>query len=510
MSCSSKVEPLQFTFQNITLTNDGRAQSNGIAVQIGTPPQTFALTPVTSFDNIFVNNIATCGSDSNSSCVALIGGGYDASASSTFTSTTHDAWNGSAEEGVDTLIGASAIYFNDVVTVASQKLQGFPLFIEATGVYIYAGLGLGKGSTFITQLLEAKMVPSRSWSLYPGMYSDTGAGSLIIGGYADRYYTGQLYHQNLSDTNSAPIWQMTGLEYQTSNSTIDLLPTGVSGSIFGYIDSYYPELIVPNEIFWKWGNATNGMLSPEGLWHTYPPGNVPTGNITVTLANGLKTTIPNEALFDPPAYTNGLLSSFRNGSDNTVFSMLAPWEVLGQGGVTDRLVLGVPYAAMVYMIMDFESQQQSIANANQAAQISGDAIPICGSSSSDGGSSNNTGAIAGGVVGGVVGLALLAVLAWFLWRRKKKRNVMAGASTEAARVVDPSTVKDVNVMSKAELPQYNDVNHISPNTTDSATSLPVQELPAQNPTSEMPDTQRAPLGELPASDGNVVRSELPA
>jgi len=164
---------------------------------------------------------------------------------------------------------------------------------------------------------------------------------------------------------------------------------------------------------------------------------------------------------------------------------------------------------MVYMIMDFENQQQSIANANQAAQISGDAIPICGSSSSDGGSSNNTGAIAGGVVGGIAGLALLAILAWFLWRRKK-RSAMAGSATGAAKVEDPSAVNGVNLMDKAELPQYSAVDHISPSKTDSGSSLPVQELPAQNPTSEMPDTQRAPLGELPATEGHVARSELPA
>ncbi|WWC91691.1 uncharacterized protein L201_006637 [Kwoniella dendrophila CBS 6074] len=39
-----------------------------------------------------------------------------------------------------------------------------------------------------------------------------------------------------------------------------------------------------------------------------------------------------------------------------------------------------------------------------------------------GGSSSNTGAIAGGVVGGVVGLALVAILAWFLFRRKNRNR----------------------------------------------------------------------------------------
>lgn len=39
-------------------------------------------------------------------------------------------------------------------------------------------------------------------------------------------------------------------------------------------------------------------------------------------------------------------------------------------------------------------------------------------------SSTNTGAIAGGVVGGVVGLALLACIAWFLIRRNRQSKHM--------------------------------------------------------------------------------------
>ncbi|WVW86131.1 hypothetical protein I302_108172 [Kwoniella bestiolae CBS 10118] len=43
-------------------------------------------------------------------------------------------------------------------------------------------------------------------------------------------------------------------------------------------------------------------------------------------------------------------------------------------------------------------------------------------SSSTGGGSSNVGAIAGGVAGGVVGLALVVVLAWFLFRRRNKNK----------------------------------------------------------------------------------------
>lgn len=512
MSCSSDVKPLQFTFQNVTLTDDGRARSNGIAVQLGTPAQVFSLTPTTLLNNTFVNNIATCGSETNASCISTIGGGYDTSASSTFRSSTSDAWNGSAENGADAFIGLSAIYFNDVLTVASQVLPGFPLLIQATGANLYAGLGLGKNSTFISRLLEAKLVPSRSWSLYPGMYSDSRAGSLIIGGYADRFYHGQLHTKNLSNTDYYPNWHITAMEYQTDGQTVDLLPNGTSRSFIGVVDSYYPTLTVPDETLWKWGNATNGTWSPEDFLYTYDVNNVPTGNITVTLNNGLTTTIPNEALFDPPAYDNGLLSSVRNGTDNTIYSVFQPWDVwLSVGSTakpTDSAILGVPYAAMVYIIMDWEKKQVSIANANQAAEIGGGATTICGSSKKGSGSSH-TGAIAGGVVGGVVGLALIAALAWFVWRRKQ-RNAKTGTAAAGAKVKDPSTFGDLGVADKAEMPQENAVDYKSPSESKGAIVAPAQELSGQHVTQEMPGTQQAPPTELPAKSERIIRSELPA
>ncbi|KAK5092612.1 hypothetical protein LTR70_001999 [Exophiala xenobiotica] len=501
MSCSSDVKPLQFTFQNVTLTDDGRARSNGIAVQIGTPPQTFSLTPTTLLNNTFVNNIATCESGSNSSCVSVIGGGFDASASSTFDSTTFDAWNGSGEGATDAFLSTSAIYFNDVLNVASQKLPGFPFLIQATDVDIYAGLGLGKNSTFISRLLEAGLAPSRSWSLYPGMYSASKAGSLIIGGYADRFYTGQLYQKNLSDTDFTPSWQITGMEYRTGGTSVDLLPDNTSGPLMGVVDPYYPTLTVPNEVLWKWGNATNGTWSPTDSSHTYSANNVPAGNITVTLANGLRTTIPSAALFDPPAYDNGLLSSARNGSDSTVYSLLQPWEVFGvfDGAGADHVygaILGIPYAAMVYIIMDLEQEQLSIANANQAAQIVGEATAICGSSSSRGkSSSNHTATVAGGVIGGVVALVLMATLAWILCRRKK-RSPEARLPATAAEVEDVVTKDYAPSIHQAELSPESAADNVVRYELKGATNAAVQEMPAEHVTPEMPGSKAQPT-ELP-------------
>lgn len=62
------------------------------------------------------------------------------------------------------------------------------------------------------------------------------------------------------------------------------------------------------------------------------------------------------------------------------------------------------------------------------------------------GSSTNVGAIAGGVVGGVVFIAILAILVWFLRRRKRRNATQAVAIHEA-----PAESK-----AASELPSYSD------------------------------------------------------
>lgn len=516
MSCSSGIKPLQFTIQNVTLTKDGRALSNGVAIQIGTPPQTFALTPTTLLNNTFVNNIATCGSDSNTTCVSVIGGGFDPLASSTFKESTADAWNGSIESEADVFLNSDSLYFNDVLTAAGHQILGFPLLIQTTGITAYAGLGLGLNSTFINRLVHADLAPSRSWSMAPGVYSDTGAGSLIIGGYADRFYTGKLRQKNVTD-ECQTCFDMSSMLWTSGGNAVELLPNQTQGNADSpfqiIVDPYYPTMTVPDAMLWRWGNTTNGTWSPELYLHTYHANNVPNGTLTITLNNGLKTIIPSTALFDPPAYDNGILSDYRNSTDNaTVLSVFQPWSVyLGASASlpTNAGLFGMPYAAYVYLIRDYERQTLAIANADPSAQISGDAQAICSTSSKkSGGSSNHAGAIAGGVVGGVIGLALIVGLIWFLLRRgnKKARAAAAGGSVE------------VDGLHKAELPPISAVPPHYPGVNGgdnkfekpSEPNAPIQEMLAEHATSEAPGTIAPPPKELPSEEGKVFRSELPA
>lgn len=519
MSSSSQPQPLLLKYTNNTVSTDDGAISNGIAFQLGEPPQLFSLTPSTLLNNTYFNSLSTCGSNPNDTCIASIGGGFTPSASSTFRASNINAFNGSAETNGDVLIGQPALYFNDVLTIDSGRaLYGFPALLQRN-VNIYGALGIGKNSTFINWLADSGFIPSRSWSLFTGVYAKARGGALILGGYADRFYTGQLHTKNITDGAFCPAcFNVSGLEYEAGGVTVNLLPDA-NQSMWTVIDPYWPTLIVPDECLWKFGNATQGDWHYSDFSFHYPSNNVPTGNITVTLDNGLKTTIPWSALFDPPAYDNGILANGRNNSE--VYGMLQPWWAYTAANVpANTAVFGMPYAAFVYIIRDYERDQVKIANANQDAMITGNTTTIS-STGSEGGKKggSHTGAIVGGVVGGVVGLLLILALLWFFLRRRKRSQQTKGAEGAASKT------EDSDESAKSELPVYSATPHDTPHATPltsntsekpelptaGAEADPPQELPVNrsNTTQELPGEPQTPVKELPG-EGKVIRSELPA
>lgn len=525
MSCKSGIKPLQLAFSNITLTNNGQANSHGIAIQVGTPGQILAITPSTLGNNTILTNKGTCGSSTNTSCIQSIGGGFDPSTSSSFIATTANAWNGSVTDYTfyQTLVNTPATYFNDKVTVASNQesfaLPGFPLLLNPDQADIYSQLGIGANSTFIGRLIQAGLAPSNSWSFFAGVYSQVKTGLLILGGYADRFHQGELLWKNVTSENGDLWYDVTSMVYEDGSQTVDLMPAG-SNWFRAFVDPYYPSMVVSNSTLQKFGKATNGTyLTKYGLW-SYPSNAVPTGNITITLMNNLTTTIPNHALFDPPAYDNGVLSDFRKGSTSTVYGVLESWSAWVTEEPTDnRALFGMPYAAFVYLVRDYERNTAAIANADQTAQIDGDATPICSLQDSSHGSSNHAGAIAGGVVGGVVGLALIAFLVWFFLRRKKRAAAAKQPEEKDAAFATPKTPAGgekselatsgtvVHNRSSVEKPASPAVGTAEMSNATSRVEMPGTVAP---PPVEMHGTQEPPPTELPGGQGKAVRAELPA
>jgi hypothetical protein len=204
----------------------------------------------------------------------------------------------------------------------------------------------------------------------------------------------------------------------------------------------------------RFANATNGTydLSLQNL--IYPASDPPTGNLSVTLKNGYKTTIPTEDLFVYPRLYN---TTGYQISNNTV---LIP-EVLNQTNNGYVLDWGIPYLTMNYLIADYARSQIQLAPAirtdfaNQGGGYLLQAIcdpsePTSTTTSSKTATAtappitssaaplpppkgSNTGAIVGGVVGGILGLILVVgVLALLFYRsRKHSRRTTTPADAES-------------------------------------------------------------------------------
>lgn len=535
MSCSNtNVAPLQLSFSNQSLTSTGEAQSWGVGLQIGTPPQLISFTPSTGANNTYVNNIAYCGSNSNTSCIQSIGGGYNQEASSTASgSIPFDAWNGSV---TDIEIGANSgdIFVNDVMKLKDNTIYGFPFVVEpGNGYYSFPEIGLGKNSTFIQAAIDVGAAPSDSWSFYSGIYADTGAGgSLIIGGYSEDLYEGEIYTKNMSSlpednpmlqswVEAWPIqfvYDVVGLNWTTSNGTFDIMGSADSRqSTIGQemvlmIDPFYSTLTVPNSVFYNWGNATKGVY--DEVMELYRYTSIPEGNLTVTLKDGLVSEIPYWAIFDSPgnAFDNGYLGVYRNASTrDTIYSLVAPWYFYDLPDYNNAALFGMPYTAFLYLVRDYERQTAQIANANQnAVATSVNVKTICplhaDQRKESGGSGTNVGAIAGGVVGGVVGLALIGVLVWFLLRRKnKKSKELENESGKAAATGMDQNANESNVGGRAELrpdsvvlPAYSEKDRAAR-----------QSLLANEPQELSENSRPAPIAEAPGSPG-MADGELPA
>lgn len=498
MSCPNALEPLPLVWSNNTVSNDGKAVNNGMVVFVGTPPQRISVTPSFSINNTLINNVATCNSPSNASCASILGGVFDPDKSSTYRVSSLDAFNGSQEGGTATyLVNAPYVFFNDALEVSSDKaLPGFPIVME-TDVLQYAALGLGTNSTFISRLSEANLIPSKSVSVYTGVYSSVKAGAVVVGGYSEQFYEGQLYSDDVYVDHCTACFNVTGLQWKDSNGTLDLMSDLPRRWFTAIVDPYQPYMVLPSGAFNAIKNRTEAFISTPYALLAYLASRVPEGELVVTLSNGLETTIPNHALFDPPAYDAGILQINRNNSE--VYGLMANMaDAYGSSDPDLPAILGVSYAAFVYIIRDFERNNISIAHAANvtAATFPSEFTAICspGSSSSH---HNNTAATAGGVVGGILGLALLCLGLWWFLRRKKSKQVKELDAMEASLRPDHKSADgssrgspEDSIGPFSELFSHSKFSELSPNSS-------VHEAPIRLAKQEMPP------------EGTTMRQELP-
>ena len=349
-------------------------------------------------------------------------------------------------------------------------------------------------------MTEANLAPSKAWGLWAGDRSLSPAdGALTIGGYEPTRVAGEFTTFPLGDWS---LQQPCPLQI-TIQSILYNRPNGISESltsenIIACIEPFHDHLTFTPAVAAKFANVTNYNSSYPGL--TYPTNQAPDGDLIITLENNYTTVIPNSELV-----------TLKRGSDQfghygITNSSIVETEIVYNAQsdpTTVQPILGGTYLTFNYLVVDYENGHFQLAPALQGTQPTGSQsmkaictqTPTSNDAAGDG--SRKIGAIAGGTVGGVVGLAVIGglVLLFRHHRRRPRRHPQGPESIVAPS--DRTAQWTANVqsptLSEKEAPQWPSelplvrylsfsksscacANHVSASTKSLATS--VHEMPA--------------------------------
>lgn len=291
-----------------------------------------------------------------------------------------------------------------------------------------AGLPLGQNSSFLAAVTEANVAPSKAWGLWAGDRSLSPAdGALTIGGYdparvAGNFTTFPLGNWTLQQPCPLQV-TISSITYTQPDGTSNLL---TSTNIVACIEPFQDHFTFTPDVVSKFANITNYNSSYAGL--TYPIGQTPDGNLTITLDNNYTTVVPNSEFV-----------ALMRGSDQFGHYSITNTSIVSTGiaynaqsdPTTVQPTLGGIYLTLNYLIVDYESGEFQLAPAVPATQpTSSQAIKaICTQTPTSNPtppnpqrSSSKTGTIIGGTVGGVAGLAIILGVLFLLYRRHSRHG----------------------------------------------------------------------------------------
>lgn len=301
-------------------------------------------------------------------------------------------------------------------------------------------------------MTEARIAPSTIWGLDAGDRSlSPRDGKLVIGGYDASRFSGNLTTfplGNWSAQRRCPLQvRVTSLRY--------VLPYAAApGYLLGgpAFDSISPQDYGTPE-----SEAMLACVDPFQEHFTFTPSmaktlsylieaggspspsndlnfsahNPPKGTLEIVLDNGYKTTIPNDHLFTPERGSNDNGDYVITNSSHIVTGIT--YNANNDPGTVQPLLGGL-YLTFNYLIVDYEHNQFQMAPSVQQPQDSVSSITaVCTptatspvpdeprpSSTSNG--KSKAGAIGGGTVGAVVGVAAIAGIIFFLLRKRRQNR----------------------------------------------------------------------------------------
>ena len=213
-----------------------------------------------------------CGSLSTNECIAIRGGAFDESSSSTLTNIA-DASDLESLDSQAQLDANPVLSGTDTLTInGTFQVEKYPFAIPRSDrlqFMDWSQLGLGKDSSLLTMLRNQGSIASRTFSLYWGQ---TGIspdhqleGNLVLGGLDLAKATGKNHTTSIKRGSACP----SGLLVSVSDITLEF-PNGTSASIMaggvGQSLNYclapeYPIITMPWDLWEKWMNAYPQMAT---------------------------------------------------------------------------------------------------------------------------------------------------------------------------------------------------------------------------------------------------------
>ena len=292
--------------------------------------------------------------------------------------------------------------------------------------------------SYMSNLKEQNFIPSLSWSYTAGnQYRlDKVLGSLTLGGYdASRFEPNDLVFefddQDIKDLSV----QISSITYTQDSTNITLLPTPISA----FVDSTIPYIYLPLAACKKfeaafgieWDNNSQAYLVNDTLHKKLQSDNA---TVTFTLystarSGQVEIALP-YAAFDmiaeyPLAVNSTRYFPLMRATNDTQYTLgrtfLQEAQVTHQHAERQCANMGIRR----YLTADYERRTFTVSQCTWNAGATQDIIPI--KSLDDSGNQKtqtfssshhtSTGAIAGGVVGGIAGLALLCTAGYFIFTK---------------------------------------------------------------------------------------------
>lgn len=171
---------------------------------------------------------------------------------------------------------------------SSLSLQGFPLGVNRNGNdFSINAIGVGSNSTFLNRLVAAKLIASRTWSVFWGLTgADTPSqmdGNFVVGGYDAAKTTGANFTGNMAaglKCRTNLVVTVTAITMNLANGSNPSILGSSSGSALQMcIDPSYALITLPPDTWQNFanfdGNTPLNRSYGINLWGlTYPATNV--------------------------------------------------------------------------------------------------------------------------------------------------------------------------------------------------------------------------------------------